>query len=78
MKLLPAHALACRRVPGTLNEKYYNFDAATEETRSKTQGETTVEDEIELLIRSSIPFVSEDPPRPSKCVLVVPPISRFN
>ncbi|KAK0192875.1 hypothetical protein F5146DRAFT_1191932 [Armillaria mellea] len=53
------------RVPGTLNKEYRNFDAATEETRSKTQGESTIDDEIELLIRSSIPLVSEDPPRPS-------------
>ncbi|KAK0452501.1 hypothetical protein EV421DRAFT_905832 [Armillaria borealis] len=53
------------RVSGSLNEQYHNFDAATEETRSKTQGETAVDAEIELLIRSSIPFVSEDPPRPS-------------
>ncbi|KAK0494644.1 hypothetical protein EDD18DRAFT_1107141 [Armillaria luteobubalina] len=54
------------RVPGSLNEEYYTFDAATEETRSKTQGETAIEDAIELLIQSSIPLVSqEDPPRPS-------------
>ncbi|KAK0449789.1 uncharacterized protein EV420DRAFT_764713 [Desarmillaria tabescens] len=53
------------RVPRTVNQDYYNFDAATEETRSTKQGETADDAEIELLIRSVIPFTSQDPPRPS-------------
>ncbi|KAK0220355.1 hypothetical protein IW262DRAFT_1461620 [Armillaria fumosa] len=54
------------RVPGSLNKEYHNFDAATEETCSKTKGETAIDDAIELLIQSSIPLVSqEDPPCPS-------------
>ncbi|KAK0470532.1 hypothetical protein IW261DRAFT_1005924 [Armillaria novae-zelandiae] len=53
------------RVSGSFNEEHHNFDAATEETLSKTQGETAIDDAIELLLRSSIPLVSqEDPPRP--------------
>ncbi|KAG7448843.1 uncharacterized protein BT62DRAFT_929917 [Guyanagaster necrorhizus] len=56
-------------VPRTLNKEHYSFlDTTSPEEATwstTTPGKATYDAEAELLIRNSIPFLPQDPPRPS-------------